>query len=1112
MRGFFLFLGLAFFTVRVFSQSYLTHTYSENDGLASSTVYDVTQDSLGRMWFATRNGISIYDGSEWTTLTVKDGIPSISVYKLFFDKKGVLWLLPSHSSARISFFKQKKWQSLPTPVIPNEIIVTSFNIEYINNQLFVILGTLYNGLYIYQNQNENWVNFSTAEGLLSPAIKGVCVIESTLLVATSKGFSEIWYDTQNDKFIIQSSSEINKLLPARNLLGIACEKTSETSKIWIVGDSWMGYVFKGDFTLVVKNTPPILVNNQQNVSVLPDGHGGIYFGNTYNFFYLDEASHEIALYDRQNGLISDGATSFFIDREKVLWITSLRGVSKIPSRRFLNYRKTNGLLENEVTSVIEIEPGKLVFGHRNGITIKEKQNLRIITFLKEQYASEVETRISDFSKDRENNVWMSVSKLGIAKLTPDGEITFFNEKQGLNLKINSVLVDNNDRLWVGTQNGLFYMENNTFVEKNIPDLKKQSIRRIIQGNENAIYVLTYSKGIFRLNNNRWQNILHSHSQNVNNVYAFHRDSQGKYWVGTLGGLYTIEADSLVQAEIDSLTISRPVYAIMEDSKHRLWLGTNNGYFRWDGEHIRHFTVNNGLSGQEANRAACIEDSKGLVWLGTNMGISCYQENFDYDDSQIAPPIIIFNHLDALGTKYSLYEDVEINYNLNNLTFHFKGISFLNEASIQFQIKLDKFDPDWITLQKSPDQQIRYTNLPPGTYRLQIKAQNANGQWSDTVTSARITIKRPYWQSWWFYVLLAFGTGLFFYWVQNYYSTKRTSLILEKQVQIRTAQLQESERRYRQMFENNQAVMLLVDPETEDIIDATPAASIFYGYSPDTFKNVRFCDLNPESNNGDNGHFQLTYETDYQIMQHKVAASLVCDVEIYFCPITIQGRKMLFLIIHDITERLQAERRIKSSLREKELLLKEVHHRVKNNLQVISSLLNLQSTYIEDHQALKLFKESQNRVRSMALIHEWLYHSKDLTRINFEGYIRRLIAQLFSSYGVRTTNIRYHVKIQDILLDINRAIPCGLIVNELITNALQHAFPEAQTGEIEISLYKMDEEKYALEVHDNGIGLPNEIDFMNTQTLGLQLVVTLAEQLHGKVKVKRAQGTRFSILF
>jgi PAS domain S-box-containing protein len=225
----------------------------------------------------------------------------------------------------------------------------------------------------------------------------------------------------------------------------------------------------------------------------------------------------------------------------------------------------------------------------------------------------------------------------------------------------------------------------------------------------------------------------------------------------------------------------------------------------------------------------------------------------------------------------------------------------------------------------------------------------------------------------------------------------------------------------------------------------------------------------------------------------------------------KDNKFTTSIIRDVTERKKTEKMLEKSLLEKEILLKEIHHRVKNNLMIISSLLNLQSDYIKDEESKNIFKESQNRARSMALIHERLYQSTDLKRIDFGDYIRTLANDLYHTYVMDTNLIKLNIDVDDISLDINTSIPLGLILNELITNSLKHAFSQGESGEINIKFH-MHDKKYSLEVNDNGIGFPNDIDYENTESLGLRLVTSLTEQIDGEIEFNNTSGTSFKIIF
>lgn len=223
---------------------------------------------------------------------------------------------------------------------------------------------------------------------------------------------------------------------------------------------------------------------------------------------------------------------------------------------------------------------------------------------------------------------------------------------------------------------------------------------------------------------------------------------------------------------------------------------------------------------------------------------------------------------------------------------------------------------------------------------------------------------------------------------------------------------------------------------------------------------------------------------------------------------IQGIMATFA---DISDMIAAENQIKASLEEKEVLLREIHHRVKNNLQIISSLMNLQSEYTQEPEILKMFQESKNRIRSMALIHEKLYQSKDLAHIDFVEYLKSLVDMLLSFYREKSNYIDVSLKCGEVNLEIDTAISMGLIVNELLSNCFKHAFPGDRSGEITITL-SQDAENYLLEVADNGIGIPEDVDIKKTDSLGLLIVQTLTLQLKGTLEHHNEGGTKFKLSF
>lgn len=215
------------------------------------------------------------------------------------------------------------------------------------------------------------------------------------------------------------------------------------------------------------------------------------------------------------------------------------------------------------------------------------------------------------------------------------------------------------------------------------------------------------------------------------------------------------------------------------------------------------------------------------------------------------------------------------------------------------------------------------------------------------------------------------------------------------------------------------------------------------------------------------------------------------------------------VLRDVTEQKRADQRLREALSEKEVLLKEIHHRVKNNLQVICSLLSLQARSVSDPTFLAMFKNSCSRIKSMALIHEKLYQTHDLAHIDMAEYLQQLVIQLKGTYDV-SGNISFHVQAEQVLLDIDPAISCALMINELVANAIEHAFPDGRPGEIWIELRSAPSGEYTFIVGDNGIGLPEEFDIHHSPSLGISLVNDLTEQLNGTISLDRTTGSRFII--
>ncbi|MBU2515377.1 PAS domain S-box protein [bacterium] len=358
--------------------------------------------------------------------------------------------------------------------------------------------------------------------------------------------------------------------------------------------------------------------------------------------------------------------------------------------------------------------------------------------------------------------------------------------------------------------------------------------------------------------------------------------------------------------------------------------------------------------------------------------------------------------------------------------------------------------------------------------------------------------------------------------QHYEITQKRLLKEIKEHKQAKQELKESEEKYRELVQSSNSVIMKFDPEFK-ITFINRFARDFFGYSeneiigksmigtvvPESESTGR--DLkkvmekvfdNPKAYaDNENENLRKSGERVWVAWRNKG----IYDNNGRFSGMLCMG--------YDITKRKQAEDQIKGALQEKETLLREIHHRVKNNMQVINSLLKLQSNYIEDPQAKSILKDCQSRVYAMSAIHETLHGSEKLSEINLKSYLSKITKTIFQTYLPDQSRVKLSCDIKNSPISINQASPLGLIINELLSNALKYAFPDDRAGEITVRMQKPENNKLELCVSDNGVGISKDIDWKNTRSLGLRLVRTLVEdQLEGSINMKNENGTQFIINF
>ncbi len=328
-------------------------------------------------------------------------------------------------------------------------------------------------------------------------------------------------------------------------------------------------------------------------------------------------------------------------------------------------------------------------------------------------------------------------------------------------------------------------------------------------------------------------------------------------------------------------------------------------------------------------------------------------------------------------------------------------------------------------------------------------------------------------------------------------------------------IRESEEKYKYLIESIDEGLIIKD-EFEKITFTNNAARKIFGYTEKEMDNMNFQKLVSLED-----YARLQLETDKHIKgeSSKYELEVICKdgekrlILITASPVFDKDTFMSTIAIFvDITDIREAGLKIESQLHEKEVMLQEIYHRVKNNLQIISSMLKLQASYVDDEYSIQMFRNCQHRVKSMSLVHEKLYRSDNLSRVSFKDYTESLIKNLFASLNINSNRIKYELDIKNVNLNISVAIPCGLIINELITNALKYGFPNDKKGLIKISIIKLEDEKIKLTVWNNGSPLPKDFDMDNLTSFGMKLVDILKHQLEAELIIERKEGVAFSLIF
>ncbi len=766
------------------AQRYHTRIYDYSSGLPTLDLSGITQDTRGDLWIASRTGLIHYDGLDWQLHQPRYSRGD-AIEHCCTDPSGRLW---TTSEGSVSWFAKGQWHDLPWPFEPSLRHTTDMVSMEIDEKSHLLLLSRRGFAALWDGRQ--WISVKL-ESSKDPVF---------LACAATSAPQAFWMSTEDALVRVDprtgKATRVLEFGTGSPAYGIGYDASNEA--LWLVGTTWVGRMS----LLLDQQDPAVLeilhadidmevaLRLDRHIEVQDDGRGGVWFGNAFTIRHL-VGGHKLRQVTRSNGLAAEGLTSLFKDREQNIWIISQRGMTKVINQRFENYDREQGLLHDEVTAVSALADGTIVLGHPGGLTLLDPAGTRTIRI----EGTSPKSRVMDLSLDPDGRMWVACDYVGVGLLdlgegldqAGAGILWLPNPP---NRRIYSICHDANGITWVGTTYGLYRIEGHKFIHAPLPapaSKNSSAVRRVRTSPDGGLLMATMSRGILKRKGKNYEPW--SIEPEARSTFTFLTDSDGMIWGGSKSGLLILRGDQFRFSQHPR--ISRPVYGLLEDSRHNIWIGTDKGIYSWNGDGLRYFDVNKGLVGAEINRAALFEDSRQRIWIGTDRGVSCYDPMLD---TRVAcKPILTLKGVETSGTLHELKEPLSLASDSRDLVFRFSVSSFMDEDGVRFQTWLENFDQGWSTERRLPLNQVRYTNLPAGSYRFHIRATDVEGNRSMDITSSRLTIERPFYSQMWFLTLnavLVLGLG----WAGFLFlSQRRHAHDLETQIRLHTEKLRKAER-------------------------------------------------------------------------------------------------------------------------------------------------------------------------------------------------------------------------------------------------------------------------------------------------------------------------------
>ncbi len=983
------------------AQHYSFRNYTVADGLGSSSVNHIFQDSKGFIWFATQGGgAGKFNGKEFIAYTKRDGLINNDVTYITEDRTGNIWIATAEGVSKFNGTNFTNYKLTGG-------VVYCIYADSANKLWF---ATADSGILVLEPSAVNKAAVSPLSYFRRGAEGGVVNMDfpsNETYTITQDKTGNYYFGTGNGICKYNQGKITVVGSPNDNISNktFFCSLADASGNIWFGSATGDVVVIHPDNRLEIIK-PPSEVQNDFIGSIAQDKQGNIWLATGHGL--LKYNGKDFQLFCHREGLSVNTVQAILCDYQGNIWAGTLTGgVNLLSSEAFVHYTQQDGLTTRNITAIcFDTTTGTTYLGTEEGLFVYSGNKFSRVAIPQVSKAN-----ITSISMDGSGQYWLAAQE-GIFVLTKTGGTLrlkkIYTEVAGKKItSTQKIIHDSKDNTWIAAYgSGVFQINKpGEKVFDRQTGFTSDNVLTVFEDNQHNILFGTQDAGVIKYDGSSFSSLLRRGAEGEVAVWSIAEDPTGTLFFGTgETGLFIYRnGETKYLTTKDGLSSDYIPVLYYDKNENCLWLAGEKGLDKlvfdagYNIQNIHTYKEQDGFSSVAINPNAIAADKNGTLWLGTVNGLWQYRSPFDLPHTTPSKiqltAIRLFYGKEDLKKYYTANNSLELPYNKNHLTF---SIRALTVSDVSYTFKLEGQDEDWSAL--TANNEITYSNITPGRqYTFRAKAITGNGIESEETVSFTFTVNPPWWKTWWFYLLttVTLVTGLIFFIKTRERVLREQNLKLEATVQQRT-------------------------------------------------------------------------------------------------------------------------QTVEKMLSEKEVLLKEIHHRVKNNLQTISGMLMLQSMELKDEEAKKAITESQSRVHSIALVHQKLYQTDGLEKVELKGFVSDLTTKIKSLYPLQSKNISVLVQMPETYILIDKAIPLGLILNELITNSLKYAFNKSNTGEIRIELKNMETDirsrKVKLTYCDNGTGFDYEKISEASPTLGIELIQLLSEQIGASLNYSNNNGSEFVFIF